>query len=403
MAAKTSTRAHPIQVWMPFLWVSPLNDIFSRDWLRAQREWHGEEHVWLDPDAQDVKRWMHQEEDGFPEHACLIPSEAINGFSILHIDEGRRVHPLFPFPDEWQNVLPEGLYRQWLSTLPDIVEGRASLSLVWPIVTEKAISYGEREIQLAPGPILPITWSGENDGTFTAAWPPPNTMKPRSISPEMESKQLYGPLNRATVNIDGKAIDIVVSERNSGVRAFNIWHQWRKPFDVFFPIGGGGSDLLLHHAMMKKCIKRVAEGQRDEAIRISETWVNSLTGEAEAELYRAWFMPKAWTDTDMAFIDTCERFGLDFPDLDTLVCSKRFQEIMSSKIMVRRVQGWLGYFWWELYQDIITEVTLRFCRQCGNILRGGHADRMYCLKEENPDCYRKRNAQQQRKKRRKSK
>ena len=389
----------PVQVWIPFLWASPSDETFSRDWLRAQREWRGEEYVWLDPDGQEVKRWTHRVGNELPQNACLVPSESINGFSILHIDEGRRVHPLFPLPDEWQNTLPPGLYKQWASTMPDIVEGRTFLPFMWPVVNGGTISYQEVEIQLAPGPIMPVTSVDENDWTITSVWPPPNTKAPQTISPEMESERIYGRLSRTTMNIDGKEMNIVVSDKDPEVRAFNFWLQWREPFNVFFPTSGG-NDLLLHHAMIKKCIKKIAEGQRDEAARIAETWVSRLTGEAETTLDRAWFMPKVWTNPDGAFVDACEKYDLkDLQDLDDLVYSKQFQQIMSKTVKVRRVQGWLGYFWWEIYQDIVNKITLRFCRQCGSILRGGHTDLQYCSKQENPDCYRKRNAYYQRKRR----
>ena len=69
-----------------------------------------------------MRRWKQREEGGLPEYACFVPSESLNGFSVVHLDEGRRVHPLLPIPDAWQNTLPEGLYRQWLSIMPDFSE-----------------------------------------------------------------------------------------------------------------------------------------------------------------------------------------------------------------------------------------------------------------------------------------
>jgi len=64
----------PIQIWIPFLWTSPLDATFARDFQRAQREWRGEQYVWLDPDVSEVRRWMQREEGGLPEYACLVPS-----------------------------------------------------------------------------------------------------------------------------------------------------------------------------------------------------------------------------------------------------------------------------------------------------------------------------------------
>ena len=386
--------AMPVQVWNPFLWVSPLDDTFSRDWQRAQREWRGEEHIWLDPDVTAVKRWVLREENVLPIYECLVPSESINGFSVIHIDEGRRVHPFLPLPDEWQNTLPLALYKQWLGTLPDLIEGRDSIPLIWPVVSNDNVSYKECNVHVEPGPMLNITSVHENDGSFTSAWPPPNIEAPPTISPEMESRRLYGQLRRTTMMFNGKEMNIVVSDKDPKVKAFNFWQRWREPFHIFFPTGGG-SDLLLHHAAMRTCIKNLEQGQRDEARRRAEVWVNRLTGEAETSLERSWFMPKVWTDPESVLVEVEGKFNLPFDDLDMLIQSKEFLEILKRPVKVRRVQGWLGYFWWELYQDIITNVTIRFCTQCGNILRGGHTDRQYCTRQENLACYRKRNTQQQ--------
>ncbi len=388
----------PVQVWVPFLWTSPLDATFARDFQRAQREWRREQYVWLDPDVGEVRRWMQREKGGLPEYACLVPSESINGFSIVHIDEGRRVHPPLLLPDAWQNTLPEGFYKQWLSTMPDFIEGYTSLSLLWPVVTGTQIAYEERELTLTPGSIMPIVGFDERDRTVTMVWPPPDAKAPPPISIEMESERFYGQLLRTTITTGGKEMPIVVSERDPKTRVFNVWLQWSAPFDLFFP-PDGGNDLLQHHAMMSSCIRKVDQGQREEARKIAALWVNQLTGEAETSLECAWFLPRVWTDPDGALVDATERFDLECHDLDELAQSRRFQEILRQPVRVRQVQGWLGYFWWELYQDIVGNVALRCCRQCGHLLRGGHRDVQYCLRQENPDCYRQRNAARQRKRR----
>lgn len=159
----------PVQIWVPFLLTSPLDATFARDFQRAQREWHGEQYVWLDPDVGEVRRWKQREEGGLPEYSCLVPSESLNGFSIVHLDEGRKVHPLLLLPDAWQNTLPEGLYRQWLNTMPNFTEGHTPLSLLWPVATGTQIAYEERELILAPGSIMPIVGFGERNGTVTMA------------------------------------------------------------------------------------------------------------------------------------------------------------------------------------------------------------------------------------------
>jgi hypothetical protein len=61
----------PIQVWAPFMEVSPVKTAFLRDLKRAQAAWVGEERVWLQPASLQeipggVVRWSETQQASAP-------------------------------------------------------------------------------------------------------------------------------------------------------------------------------------------------------------------------------------------------------------------------------------------------------------------------------------------------
>ncbi len=392
------TSSAPVQVWAPFFQVSPLDELFSRDLHRAQREWRGEDRIWLMPDAKLVARWDVGKDGRFSE--CLIPSEGINLISVTHVDEGGRTSPPLVLPGDWQNALPKGLYRKWLNATPVVMEGPKSVALTVPVVADDRVSYVEETFEIEPGPIMPIAAMDESDRVTMSTWPPPGTNAVPPVSPETESSHFFGPLRRERVAIDGEQVEVVVPEKDPEFRAINVWMMWPDPFGALFPTGGG-LDLIYHRGLMWHCIAGLAEGRHSEVLRETEGWIGRLTGESEAPLGKAWFMPKALADPEKSLWEAEARFDIAVDSLAELIQSERFRDKASVPIRVRRVHGWLGYFWWEFYCDLSGHVTIRVCQNCGQIIRGGHADRRYCNRLENPECHRQRNAEAQRRRRRK--
>ena len=392
------TGSGQIQVWAPFFEISPFEEAFSRDLQRAKREWRDEDRIWLIPGAEQVARWDVGEGGRFSE--CLIPSETMNLMSVINVDEGRRTYPPLTLPEDWQNSLPEGLYRQWLNATPLIMEGPKSLSLSIPVARGERVSYVEETFEMEPGPIMPIAGVNERARLTLLAWPPAGTDAVPPVSPETESRNFYGPLRRERLPADDQDIEVVVPEQDSQFRALNVWLRWPEPFGALFPTGGG-ADLLYHRGLMRRYVDELRDGRYEKILREAEGWVSLFTAEAQAPLGKAWFMPKALANLEGALLEVEARFDIAADSLEELVRSKRFQEVERTPIMVRQVRGWLGYFWWEFYCDLSRHVTIRLCQNCGRVIRGGHADRQCCTRLENPECHRQRNAEAQRRRRRK--
>lgn len=124
--------------------------------------------------------------------------------------------------------------------------------------------------------------------------------------------------------------------------------------------------------------------------------MNHLTGKTEARLEKAWFLPKLMSNPDATLCGAEGKFNIACATIDELICMQQFRELMRSHTKVRRVQGWLGYFWWEFYQDVKARVSVRLCKACGQMIRKGHSDRQYCTSAENPSCFQERNGAAQR-------
>jgi hypothetical protein len=120
---------------------------------------------------------------------------------------------------------------------------------------------------------------------------------------------------------------------------------------------------------MRKCVEQLTDGQSDLALKTIETWLNLLSGEAETRLERAWFLPKLMSDPETVLCDAEGRFGFACATIEELISSQQFRERMRSRTKVRRVQGWLGYCWWDLFQDANARVTIRRYKACGQVIR----------------------------------
>jgi len=229
---------------------------FARDLLRAQREWNGERHVWLMPDAKAIARWEGSN-GGLIHRECIIPSEEFGWLTVFHVDEARRVYPSLRsngFPD---GRLPEGLYATWLRARPKMAEEYESVTLSVPVVSKDGVRYVDREFEIEPSAILLGVGAAGSNHEIAAVWPPLEPEHPPIVSPEIESNKADAPLLRVHVGSGEDSSTLVVSEKNPEVRAIRISLQWPEPFDMLLP-GGGGEDVLYHQAVMRRCIERYA-------------------------------------------------------------------------------------------------------------------------------------------------
>ncbi len=380
-----TTRRSAVQVWAPMIELSPYDGPFSRDLDRARREWDGEDRIWLMPNLIKSVRW--KSKALFWERA--VPSEQFNVINVYHVDEGRRMYPQLERPSEWQAGLPRGLYRLWIQAKPRAAQPVSTYRIEVPTFEGDTVGYRFHEFEVKSAATIPLVGVDHDGKVLQLGWPP-SGHTPRPVSPDAESQAMYGiPEYEKEV---GEAPDdtIAASQKNLRDTGFPTSVKWPKPFDELF-FTGGGADRLWHQAQMTRLVGLAESGQEEKAIRDAAEWLNRFSELAEGPLDKAWLLPKALVDAELTLCEVFANYEIEAPDLNELAKSEKLRELMSKKVPVQRVLGWVGYFWWEFYQDLQAGLSIRRCQQCGNVLIGGRPDRKYCNRQENPFCYRKRN------------
>ena len=358
----------PLQIWSPLVVSTPFDSIFYRDLARAEREWQGEDVIILQPSTKEISRGTVYHNNLYYQ-TCMIPAERFNIIAINHLDEERKLFPRGLLPEAWYSGLPAGLYRQWLSTEPYLVPAEKDLTFV---VLGQEITLSEVPDTRAMIRINPLDRVNEKNTRVVLEWPPPGLDEQLVVSPEEEGKPIYAEL-AAKHGVDDSRL---------------LRPEWPEPFDLFFPISGW--DVLHGWFSMHQCIEVWKSGQTDQALQQAEQWVSRLTGEARSTLGKAWFWPKALANPEAALYEVYGLFGLSIENVEEALASETLRAELSRPVPVRRVHSWLGYFWWELYQDLKTGTSIGFCNHCGQIIPRGRRNQKYCTKEENADCFRKR-------------
>ena len=149
------------------------------------------------------------------------------------------------------------------------------------------------------------------------------------------------------------------------------------------------------HNLIKQI--KLGESERQNTIQKATSWMNKFISDGETTIGKAFVLPRFITNINSILSDAEYRFGIEANDLSELFNLSEFEQLFFEKIKIKRIYSWLGYFWWEFYKDVSTNVNLRFCKNWVNIIVGGRSDRVNCSKEENTKCFNERQAKRQRK------
>jgi len=385
-----------VQLWLPLFEVSVFNDEFRRDLQRAQNAWQGEQFVWLLPDIKEVRRWSWKF-DGWHYRELAVPSETLNRIHVVHVTKEGYCFPPYGqgLPDSWNGVIPPELFRLWLNTaLPSLIPGRKELKLLRPVFDSDRVKYEERTLEIPPGPVLPIVSFDEKTRRATCKWPPGDGFPP-PVSPEAESIKAMGPF---TWERDATLAGCPIALDRSGKMAINVRLRWQQPFNEMFPFGGG-PDLMYQHALMRRCVEGVSQGEpaaaREIAARVSE------------------FTARGWTTLELSYVaptlavlgeeellwDIEYRFGIEAQDISQLVEHEDYPKRFQQEVPILRVFGWLGYMWQELNETVnVKGKHIRVCERCGYVIKGTKK-KQFCGPDDNIVCYRERRAGDQRRSR----
>ncbi len=401
--------AVPVQVWEPYIPASPFDPAWRRDLQRAQEQWRGEARVWLVPHAlptgvSATARWP----DGGRPADRIVNAEQLNCISVIHVDEQRRLFPILGSPDSPDSpdsslrTVPEALYLGWLRAVANV--DPHPRQDIWEVPRIEHDTLAPRRVLITSNGATarPIEDLAAFMRQLGITWPLSQGRAPLLISPETERPNPFKAQHFGAGRADQGSRNSAADQDHQETIAIPFRLTWPAPLNLLFPLGGG-LDVLRHQLLMIQCLHDYADGRRIEATRVAEGWVNELTGEGDSTVELAWLLPRLMVDQDATLLDVEYRFGLvanSFPELQTM---NGYQEAMNRSVRVRRTFGWLGYFWWEVYQDLRSNATVRICQHCGQFIRGGHVDRRFCSPPENLTCWRERNASAQRAARRRQK
>lgn len=364
----------PIQVWAPLFYRSPFSD-FSLDLQRAHKEWIDEDRIWLLPGAKEITRFI-QRGKYFNSYECIIPSSELNVIYIYNIDEKGNIYSPIQNLGRWKNKIPKSAYIEWIKNTPEIIYFKeyTYINMLLPVVSGSEITFSRQKLKIEPGPIFPIGLNEEN-GLIEGRWPPPGSAP--TISPDVESTKYN----------QGK--------EKKGI--LNMKLEWQEPFNIFFP-DGGGIEVWYHQTILRNYIKDLNNSYK-KVLQNTKNWVGKFISESQSTIEKSWFLPKLLNITNVNGIlfDIEGKFNIDLGEIINPFESEEFKKLLLDKIPVQRIYSWVGYFWWEFYQDILSNINIRFCKNCGSIITGGRKDRIYCSNRENEECYKKRLADRRRK------
>lgn len=380
----------PIQLWLPLLNVSWDTPSFSRDIQRAQREWLGEDKVWLLPGLKETKRWCLQA--GVSTYKeCAIPSESFNVITIADVSNNTGMYPPVDtaLPKDWNGKLPHNLLDLWLnSDDPAFGSTNNHFKMNLPFFSDEKVFFREVDVGFSPGPSFPIADINEENNEIRLKWPPDDSNIIESISPEAESREVFGKYRWEEEPVTN-GLNTVVNE--NGRKATHTILLWDFPFKEMFPLGGG-MDLLNQKQQLKYYALHAEKNQN----RIAEQ-VSKFTSQGWTTLENQLILPTLVTEgLEEVFFNIESRFNIEVDSFKDLLNHKKYDEVFREMIPVTRIFGWEGYFWWEL-NNLVNKrgKSIKSCALCGNIITG-RIDKEFCSKTENSACFNKRKANSKR-------
>ena len=388
----------PVQLWLPTLTDNLATAESQRDAQRAMKAWKGEHRVWLLPDVKEEIHWYEPTEDGKNHLSVLaIPAEHLDCLDVFHIGDDGQVWGLAS-ASRFPASRIDSLLTAWLNLFS--LEGNVTLAcapesipLKIPKIQGKEIMYEDSRVQLLPGPTFPITEVDESSRSVRLRWPPAAGM-PEPISPDAESAEYYGPMQR----VDDKGLPIAMSRRKPHIRSLHTICRLPRPFEELVPCGVG-MDTLYGSLQMTDIAQQGArdpEGALQKAKNAAALYLSE--GQTTQEL--AWSLPAlAQEGKEVAFKHAW--FRLNLPDARTpekAMQSSAWQQEMRKLVPVRRAWGLLGLLWVLLLDQLEDGRTFQACERCRRIF-GGKRGKRFCGPGDNRTCFQQRRAADRRRER----
>jgi len=349
----------PVQVWSPLVLSSLNNKDFKLELMEAENMYDGERFIWFSP---KYKKTITLEQDSF--NHLLVPSKTINKITVYNIDEWGYISPALGSIKDFGD---KPLYEEWQKNIPEVIRYNEPTVMQFPNITKKGIYF--KNIIIEPEEIYIKDYKKSE-----------NILKGENpIYSDFGLKELTDPF---------------LSENKH--ETFKI--VWPSFFNPFFETGGGATAYYDFY-WMKYYIKMLSDTtfKKEQIMQLIRNKVNTYTKDATSTILQSWLYPKSH-DSKQLISELTFKFGVILKDMDEFETSKEVDNVANLKVNVKRIYSWLGYFWLELYNKLLEHNPVKFCSNCGQLFYGGRQDRIFCRKNENLTCWRKRAALRQKKK-----
>jgi hypothetical protein len=195
------------------------------------------------------------------------------------------------------------------------------------------------------------------------------------------------------------------------------WLSWEGQLRPLFP--PFTDHLPLRHLASMLTIGKEASTNADTALRRATVLASPYVQEGYSTRELAWFCPLVlergesdglrWVvdeatrqklGLDEAFSRDFTQYALrDMASIDEVLGSSAWRQFLRQQIPVRRAWGPIGLFWVLLLDDLEGQrVKTAVCSRCGRMLTGKRGKQL-CGPDDDPNCYRERRAEDQRRSR----
>ena len=355
----------PIQVWLPTVHGGIARPELRRDMHRMFRAWCGEDLMWTIPDWKGPRDWVH----GGTRVGCLA-GEFYECVDILHVGNKGAVagFAAAAFPNKSvDGLLAAWLKRGSLGVSPFNPDKRCYIKIPHPV--EGGV-LAELESTLAN--VIPFSRVGR-DRTVYAQWPSSATA-PSTVSPEMES---------ASAPVSSLPKDTLP------VRV-----TWAAPFERLKPLVSTMDDLYARDHM--RSIAELSDTNEAGARAQSAIEARDWLSQGQSTVARAWLEPIVSEEGEMgALFAIASRFGIEATSLEDALSNASLRKELDHPMPVQRAWGVPGLMWALLLDRLNASQSFKPCKRCGQLI-SGKADKRFCSKEDNAECFRARRREDKR-------
>lgn len=359
----------PFQLWLPEIVSDHQLLTLQQDRSLAFRHWEGEDVVWLLPGHPGPRRWRDQ--GGL--RSLAIGAQDIDRIEIYHVGKnGFVVGPDSPsrFPDG--KAMPH--LDAWLNCRVDPKWDWGHVPGIIPVnVPEfgrKRVALVERQVEISPRYAVP---SPSESGEAAKARV---TFPAHGMSRNFVDSQRPKPFH-----------DVPADDRDIALLAL----QWPAPIGSLMPLLSGWPELRDRKQMLD--VVRLSRTKPEQAVYAARRFASEYLSEGTSTVWASELAPILAAEQEDGFLFYLENhFRIEAESLSDF--RKKFSELASRPVPIRRAWGPLGLFWALLLNALEEGGRWNTCGKCGRLIPA-RRNKHFCGTGDSQQCYRSRRTSSQ--------